>query len=338
MPDLAQPAAPDVGPSGLIYGSMDLGGGWDDTPLASTDVDAAEQALEAAVRIGITWVDTADIYRNGKSERVLGQVFGRRPDLRRHFRVQSKFGVRIPGYNSGAGLTYYRQDADTVASSVEGSLTRLGTDHLDSLLIHRPSPIIDRRGVARALDRLVDEGTVGAIGVSNMLHHQMAALQAELSHPLRVDQLQLSLEHRDFVEADLSVNSAPTVFPEGTLEYALAHGVQIQAWSPLASGLYDPSRGRDTTPPRGIRPEVAADPAVLATRQEVARQATAADVAPSAIVLAWLIRHPCRIVPVIGSARPDRIAQADGAAGVAAAMTDEDWWALFSAARGRQVR
>lgn len=322
--------SPGPDPSGLIYGSMGLGGGWDDSPLEPSQVEAAEAALDAASGIGISWIDTADIYCNGKSERVLGEVLQNRPDLRRHFSIQTKFGIRVPGNTTTSDVAHYRQDADTVLASVEGCLARLRTDHLDALLIHRPSPLIDRAGTARALDRLIDEGTVGRIGVSNMSHHQMAALQAHLNHPLQVNQLQLSLAHRDFVEFEVGVNADPAVFPAGTLEYALAHGVQIQAWSPLAGGRYDPDQPADTG-----RQE---DPAVLATRTEVARQARAGGVTPTAILLAWLMRHPSGIVPVIGSSRPQRIMAAADAARAARAMSDEDWWKLFLTARGGAVR
>jgi predicted oxidoreductase len=330
--------APDVGPSRLIYGIMGLGGSWDSTPYTDDDVQAAEHAIDAALELGITWFDAADVYRCGKSESVLGEVLAARPELRQRIKIQTKCGIRFPGNNIGGDLTYYREDGEVVLSSLESSLKRLQLDRVECLLLHRPSPLIDRPGTARALDRLVDEGTVGAIGVSNMSHHRIEALQAHLSHPLVVDQLQLSLGHRDFVEVDLAANdrSRQVAFPEGTLEYVQAKGIQLQAWGPLDSGIYGPEYA-GTTPPRGMTVAEAASPDVANTRAEVARQAAAAGVAPTAILLAWLIRHPAGIVPVIGSSNPARIAQAKGAAEVAAKMSQEDWWRLFSLARGAQV-
>lgn len=307
-PDMTTPVA--------WYGCMGLGGGWDTEPYRPADVDAAEAAVRAALDIGITAFDHADIYRHGKAEAVFGEVLARDPGLRERILIQSKCGIRLgsPGY--------YDLRGPSITERVEQSLTRLRTDHLDVLLLHRPDPLADPAEIAAALHRLYEQGLVRSFGVSNMSGAQIASLQAELDQPLVANQLEMSLARRDWVEAGVLVNTpeaAAVGFPHGTLEHCRAHGIRLQAWGALAQGAYT---GRQRTPEE------------VATAELVVELAKAKDTTPEAVVLWWLRRHPAGIAPVIGSSTPSRIEACRDAVTREPELTHEEWYALWTTARG----
>lgn len=315
----------------MIYGCMGIGGPWGSSDYSAGDASRAFDAVEAALGIGITRFDHADIYRGGTSEAVFGEILDATPGLRERVWIQSKVGIRLGEDGLDA---YYDLSGDAIRSRVERSLARLRTDRLDALLLHRPDPLADPAEVGAAVARLMDEGLIDAVGVSNCSGAQMAALQEHLPVPLAANQLELSLGRRDFVESGILVNhpeGTGVSFPHGTLEHCARVGAEVQAWSPLAGGRYT---GR-TTPPGGSPDSLTR--ADLAAAELVARMAEERGVDGEAIVLGWLMRHPARISPVIGSANPARIRACAGAEEIAAGMSRPEWYALFTAARGHRV-
>ncbi|WP_254792844.1 aldo/keto reductase family oxidoreductase [Streptomyces sp. CC77] len=299
----------------LVYGCMGLGGAWDTLPYGAEDIARAEAAVEAALDIGVTAFDHADIYRHGKSESVFGEVLARSPGLRERITLQTKCGIRLP--DDGRPGRYDLRGA-SVLRRVEESLTRLRTDHVDVLLLHRPDPLADPAELAGALSSLHRQGLVRRFGVSNMHAAQMARLQSFLDVPLTVNQLEMSLHRRDWVEEGVLVNTvagAGVGFPSGTVEHCVERGVQLQAWGALAGGRFsDPENG----------------PAAAL----VARLAEAEGTTPEAIVLWWLQRHPAGIVPVVGTTRPERIRACRDAVTRAPGLGHEQWYELWTAARG----
>lgn len=302
---------------------MGLGGSWDRPGWGEADLARAEAAVEAALAAGITWFDHADIYTAGGAESVFGAVLARHPGLREQVVLQTKCGITLPG---GAGrVGHYDWRPTTVRERVERSLERLRTDHVEVLLLHRPDPLADLPAVAAVLHDLHREGLVGAFGLSNSSHHQLAALQAHLDLPLVADQLEMGLHHRGFVESGVLLNTADgsdgagTGFPHGTLEHCATHGVALQAWGPLAQGRYT---GRASTP------------AEQATSALVTRLAEAKGTTPETVVLWWLRRHPARIAPVIGTTDPGRIAACRDAVVREPDLSHEEWYELWLAARG----
>ncbi|MBY8885356.1 aldo/keto reductase [Streptomyces sp. PTM05] len=298
---------------------MGLGGSWDDTPYGAADIAEAEAAVEAALDSGITAFDHADIYRNGKAEAVFGEVLARTPGLRQRVVLQTKCGIRLP---DGERPGLYDLRGDTILRRVAASLDRLRTDYVDLLLLHRPDPLADPEDVARALTSLHRQKLVRAFGVSNMSGHQIASLQAYLDFPLVVDQLEMSLHRRDWVEAGVLVNTpqaASVGFPAGTLEHCRANGIRLQAWGALAQGRFT---GREETPTE------------RATARLVTALAGSKGTTPETILLWWLQRHPARIVPVVGSARPERIRACADAARREPGLSHEEWYELWVTARG----
>lgn len=305
----------DVPTSRVLYGCMGLGGTWDTRPYTAEDIAVAEAAVEAALEAGITVFDQADIYRHGKSEAVFGEVLARAPGLRERIVLQTKVGIRL---SDGDRPGLYDLRGPSIVQRVEESLTRLRTDVIDVLLLHRPDPLTGPEEIAKALASLHGQGLVRRFGVSNMSAAQIAHLRAHLDLPLVANQLEMSLESRDWVESGVLVNTRAATdsgFPHGTLEYCTANGIQLQAWGALAKGRFTGTAESPTT--RLV--------AALATRKRTT---------PETILLWWLQRHPAQIAPVIGSSRPERILACRDAVHREPELTHEEWYDLWITARG----
>ncbi|MFH5822394.1 aldo/keto reductase family oxidoreductase [Georgenia sp. AZ-5] len=308
--------------SSALYGCMGLGGAWDSEGYGAAEVDAATAAVEAALDAGITRFDHADIYGRGKAEAVFGEVLARSAGLRERITIQTKCGIRLRGTEL-PGM--YDLRGPTITGRVQESLERLRTDRIDVLLLHRPDPLVEPAEIAEAVTSLHEQGLVREIGVSNMSGQQIAQLQAHLDLPLVVDQLEMSLHRRDWLEAGVLVNTAEATangFPIGTLEHCQAHGIELQAWGALAQGRYS---GREETA------------AEVATAQLVARLAEAKGTTAETIVLWWLQRHPARIAPVVGTTNADRIRACSDAVTRQPELTHEEWFELWITARGEPL-
>ncbi|MDJ0377474.1 aldo/keto reductase [Cryobacterium sp. PH31-L1] len=305
-------------PSSLIYGCMGLGGDWTPGAVAPGAIDQAAAAVEAALSIGIAVFDHADIYRHGKAEAVFGEVLKRSPGLRERIQIQTKCGIRLDPEHAP-------YDLSTIVARVDDSLARLGVDYVDTLLLHRPDPLLEPAEVARAVAELHADGKIRALGVSNMSGQQIAFLQREIDLPIVTNQLELSLHRHDWVDSTVLVNhpeGADNTFPHGTLEYCASNGVRLQAWGALAQGRYSGATHAAS------QEAASAVVAALAEKKNTSREA---------IVLGWLMRHPAHIDPVLGSSDPARIRACGDAAAQAALMTRDEWFALYLAARGRPL-
>jgi predicted oxidoreductase len=310
------------GSSRLVLGCMSLGGPWDAQDIGEADIAQAHAALDAARSIGITVFDHADIYKRGRAERCFGALLRRQPSLRDGLILQSKCGIR---FADDAGPGRYDLSAEYIIASVQGSLERLGTDHLDLLLLHRPDPLMEPEEIAQAFRHLQERGQVRCFGVSNMQASQMRWLQQALDQPLVANQLEMSLGKLDWLAQDSSFNdgqSASALPWAGTLQHCQAEGVQLQAWSPLAQGRFSGAAA----------PDDARGQATSALVRELAARYQAPT---ESIVLAWLLRHPAGIQPVIGSSQPERILACGAATQLQ--LSREDWYRLYVSARGQAL-
>ena len=309
----------------LIYGCMGLGGSWTDEPHGPGHVDEAAAAIQAALDAGITLFDHADIYRNGKSEAVFGEVLASTPRLRGRIRLQTKCGIRL---NERGLQTHYDLSRDAILERVNGSLERLRTDYVDILLLHRPDPLADPAEVASAVGQLMSEGKVRQLGVSNMSAAQIEVLQDRLEAPVVANQLEMSLLKRAWLESQVLVNHAEHLdysFPHGTLEYCTRNNITLQAYGSLARGLYT-----------GAGPESPTS-SEAATAELVTELAAEHGTSGESILLGWLMKHPAGIAPVIGTVNPGRIRACGDAARVAKALTRADWYRLWVTARGSNI-
>ena len=307
--------------SRIGLGCMHLGGQWDNSPLTQAERTRAAAMLDAAVELGITLFDHADIYTRGKSETVFGEALKQRPGLRDRILLQSKCGIRFPDDPKPGDPGRYDFSREHILNSVEGSLRRLQTDHLDVLLLHRPDPLVEPEEVAQAFDELKAAGKVRHFGVSNHTPGQMALLQKYVDEPLVVNQLELNLLHAEMIEDGVLANQNANTYTgqTGILDYCRLHGILIQAWAPVANGkLIDPPRNADERTRKA-----AAAVAALAKAKGSTREA---------IALAWLMRHPAGVQPIVGTTKVERLRDSVKADEVT--LSREEWYGLWVAARG----
>lgn len=312
---------PRVSP--IVYGCMGLGGSWNSNTVSAEHVKQAHEVIDVALQAGINCFDHADIYTLGKAELVFGKVLAERPELREQMYLQSKCSIR---FEDGQAPKRYDLSGEWVTHSVEGILTRLNTEYLDVLVLHRPDPLMQPEELADSLMALKKAGKLRHIGVSNMHQHQMAFLQSALNEPLVVNQIEISLQQLHWLEEGVYAGNPEgrdINFTAGTLEYCRQHGVQLQSWGSLCQGLFS---GQDVS---------AQPPHIQQTAALVASLAAEYEVSKEAIVLAWLVRHPAKIQPVIGSTNPQRIQACTQATSIQ--LSREHWYALYVSARGQEL-
>ena len=290
----------DLTLSRLVYGMWRLG---DDADTSPAHVQAK---VEACLAQGISTMDQADIYGGYEAEAILGAAFRAAPRLRDKVELVTKCDIVAPvGKYASARVKHYDTSARHIRASVEASLTHMATDHIDLLLIHRPDPMMDHHETGAALDALVTEGKVRAVGVSNFRPWDWDLLQSAMATQLCTNQIEMSLIARDS-------------FTNGDLAHLQRLGVPPMAWSPLAGG--------------GLFGE---GDAAMRLRPHLERHATAQGVGTDAVAIAWLLAHPARILPVLGTNSLERIARIADATRVT--LSREDWFELWTAAAGQEV-
>lgn len=291
--------------SRLAYGCMRIAG--DGSP---GDQNAGKRAVHAAVDAGYTVYDHADIYGNGACETLFGEVLRESPSLRDDILIIDKCGIRFAGSGSPESPARYDFSAAYIVESVEGSLQRLRIEQIDILLLHRPDYLMQPAEVAGAFDALHASGKVAHFGVSNFSPPQVELLQSATNYPLLINQVEMNLHNIERLS-------------DGTLEQCQQLRMTPQAWCPVA-GIAYPAWGNTFT---------AADEKRVS--REVATQAQKYTCGETSIALAWLLRHPAAILPIIGSTTPRRIAEATEALTIEYAR--EDWYALLEARNGVRV-
>jgi predicted oxidoreductase len=290
--------SPDLELSAIVYGMWRIG---DDKDTSPAHVQAK---VEACLEQGITTIDQADIYGGYTAERIFGAALRASPSLRSKLEIVTKCGIVAPvGRHSNARVKHYDTTSAHINASVEASLRDMATDYIDLLLIHRPDPLLDPAETGKTLDALVSSGKVKAVGVSNFRPWDFMLLQSAMSTRLVTNQIEMSL-----VAAD--------AFTNGDLAFLQERGLKPMAWSPLGGGSL-----------------FSAGHAGLLSSLEKIADARGVDV--TAVALAWLLRHPAGIIPVVGTNNLDRIATVADAARVR--MDRQTWFELYTAALGHEV-
>ena len=272
------------------------------------DQDISEQKLqskiEACLEQGITTFDQADIYGGYTSETLLGETLKQAPHLRDSMEIITKCDIVAPiGIYSDKKIKHYDTSAQHINSSVERSLSQMAIDQIDLLLLHRPDPLMDAEKTGKALDTLIESGKVKAIGVSNFKPWDIDLLQSCTKNKLVSNQIEISL----------SQNNALT---NGDLAYLQQHRIPPMAWSPLGGGeLFKHSHSP--------------------LYQKLNNLAKGFGVQPAAVAIAWVLRHPAQILPIMGSNHTQRIKQFSEALNVE--LSREDWFELLQAATGKDV-
>jgi len=288
--------------SNIIAGTMKWGI-WG----AHFNTAAYEAMIKDCLSLAVTTFDHADIYGDYTTEEEFGRVLKQEPSLRQQMQLITKCGIQMVSANRPQHkIKSYDTSFTHITESVELSLKNLGTDYIDCLLIHRPDPLFDAEEVAAAFEQLEKEGKVLQFGVSNFRKWQVDLIRSHF--PISVNQIECSVLHLD-------------PFGDGTLDQCQQHGITAMAWSPMGGGnLF----ADDDTDERNKR--------ILAVANLLAEKYhTAADV----ILLSWLMTHPARIIPVVGTSKIERIQSAVDATNIK--LEREDWFMLWRASTGREV-
>jgi predicted oxidoreductase len=298
--------------SHLAYGCWRIAGSWNPAEVSATTQAGGRAAVLAAIEAGYTLFDHADIYCDGEGEKIFGQVLKEMAGLRQRVLIASKCGIRKPGDPKSDAPYRYDFSRDYIISACEGSLRRLGIETIDLYQLHRPDYLMDPDEVAGAFSELKRAGKVREFGVSNFRPSQVTALQKACPMRLIVNQVEISL-------ANLAC------FEDGTLDQCLSEKITPMAWSPLAAGkLADGARR--LLPSQ----EVYQTDSVIAVLDDIAK---ARGASRTVIALAWLLRHPSRIVPVVGSTNPASIREAAKADSLE--LSRAEWYRLLAAARSQ---
>lgn len=288
----------------LAYGCMGIRGKWN-----ARDETLPRRAVLAAFEAGFRTFDHADIYGKGECEAAFGEILRDVAGMRDEITLISKCGHRFPWEPGDTFPHHYDFSASHLRRSVEGSLQRLGVETLDVLLLHRPDVLMDPDEVAAVLTEIREAGKVREFGVSNFTPSQMQALQSRLPFPLIINQIELH-------------PGAWQAFEDGTLDHCLTHRITPMAWSPLGKGRYA----------AGGEPETEQDAAIVTALDTLG---DAHGVSRTVITLAYLLRHPAGVIPVIGTTRPERMQEAVQA--LKLTLNRKEWYQVHVAARGAKM-
>lgn len=300
--------------SRLAYGCWRIAGTWEPSEVTLEQEATGCMSVMAAYESGFTLFDHADIYCGGRAESIFGQVLKEIPTMRDEVLVATKCGVRLPGDPWSHSPHRYDFSAEHIIQSCENSLVRLGTETIDLYLLHRPDFLAAPEEIASAFSRLKEAGKVREFGVSNFRPTLLNALQKACPMPLIVNQVEISLARLDS-------------FTDGTLDQCLAEKMTPLAWSPLGGGVLGSHDKAITAGPRHT--------VQLNLQQTIDTIAEERGVSRPVVALSWLLKHPSKIVPIVGSTNPDRIRDAASAAEVD--LTRDEWYRLLTAARGERL-
>lgn len=264
--------------------------------------------IEECMDLGITTFDHADIYGDYTCEALFGNALKLKPSLRDSMQIVTKCGIKLlsskfPEHQ----IQHYDTSKEHILKSVNQSLVNLNTDYIDVLLIHRPDPIMDPQMVAEAFRQLKAEGKVRHFGVSNFTPSQFNMLSSYLDFPLITNQVEISAMYME-------------TFKDGTIEQCLEKRIAPMAWSPLAGGRIFSSSDDKAVRIRQALEEVGNELGINGIDQ---------------LMYAWLLNHPAKIMPIVGSGNLKRIQQAVDALSIK--MTRQQWFKIWVASNGHGV-
>lgn len=278
--------------------------------INSLEKNEAERFVQTALEEGANFFDHADIYGGGTCEEIFADAIHMNAEIREKIILQSKCGIR-------KGMFDFSKEH--ILDSVDGILKRLNTEYLDVLLLHRPDALVEPEEVAEAFDILETSGKVRHFGVSNQNPMQIQLLKKFVKQPLVANQLQLSITNANMISNGINVNmeNDSAINRDGSiLDYCRLHDITIQPWSPFQYGFFEGVfLGNDKFPE---------------LNQQIDEIAAKYEVTNTTIAIAWLLRHPAQMQPVIGTMNSDRLKDCIKASEVQ--LTREEWYSIYRAA------
>ena len=271
------------------------------------DTDAIRDFIHRCLDLGITTFDHADIYGSYSCETLFGQALADEPALRSRIELVTKCGIQLVSPNRPETYVHhYDTSRAHIIASAERSLRNLRTDYLDLLLIHRPDPLMDVDEVAAALTELRAAGKALHVGVSNFMPWQFDLLQSRLDFPLVTNQIELSVLYLSPLH-------------DGTLDQLQRLRVPPMAWSPVAGG----------------RLFTAGDERAMRVRAALERVGREVGGSAEQVALAWLLRHPAWVLPVMGTGKIERLREAVAAENIE--LDRQQWFTIWEASAGHEV-
>ncbi|MDQ1000674.1 putative oxidoreductase [Neobacillus niacini] len=278
--------------------------------INSLEKNEAERFVQTALEQGANFFDHADIYGGGACEEIFADAIHMNADIREKIILQSKCGIR-------KGMFDFSKEH--ILHSVDGILKRLNTEYLDTLLLHRPDALMEPEEVAEAFDILETTGKVRHFGVSNQNPMQIQLLQKYVKQPIVANQLQLSITNANMISNGLNVNmeNDSAINRDGSvLDFCRLNDITIQPWSPFQYGFFEGVfLGNEKFPE---------------LNQKIDEIAAKYEVSNTTIAIAWLLRHPAKMQPVIGTMNVDRLKECCKASEIT--LTREEWYEIFRAA------
>ncbi|EOR25679.1 aldo/keto reductase family oxidoreductase [Cytobacillus oceanisediminis] len=278
--------------------------------INSLEKNEAERFVQTSLEQGANFFDHADIYGSGVCEEIFADAIHMSPSVREKIILQSKCGIR-------KGMFDFSKEH--ILDSVDGILKRLNTEYLDVLLLHRPDALVEPEEVAEAFDKLEQSGKVRHFGVSNQNPMQIQLLQKHVKQPLVANQLQLSITNANMISNGINVNmeNDSAINRDGSiLDFCRLHDITIQPWSPFQFGFFE-----------GVFLGNEKFPELNKQMDEIADKY---QVSNTTIAIAWLLRHPAKMQPVIGTMNIDRLIDCCNASDVH--LTREEWYSIYRAA------
>jgi len=278
--------------------------------LAKLNTEQTEKLILCALENDIQLFDHADIYGNRKCEELFGEVLKRNPNIREKMIIQSKCGI-CKGY--------YDLSKEHIIRQVEESIKLLNCKYLDILLLHRPDALVDYNEVNEAFNYLYNNGLVKSFGVSNMNPMQIELYNKYLTNKIKYNQVQFSIVHSHMISEGLFVNMSEDegfLRSGNLLEYSLLKEIELQAWSPLMASWDDGS--------------FIDNPKYEALNNKLQELSDKYNVTKNAIAIAWILRHPSNITPVVGTTSINHLLQLVKAKEIN--LTREEWYSLYLSA------
>ncbi len=278
--------------------------------MPALSVKDAANMIQTACDLGINFIDHATCYGDGEAETRFGDAIALTKVKREDLIIQSKCGLRFD-------KQIFDWRKSNIIESVDGILKRLQMDYLDVLLLHRPDLLYDPEQIAEAFDELEVAGKVRHFGVSNTMPMQIELLKKYVKQPLKINQLQLSLEQSQLIDQDLYMNNKTTdmsiMRDGGALDYCRLNDITIQTWSPLQYGMF-----------QGMFIDNPEFPEMNEVLGELADQYS---VTKAAIAIAWILRHPAKMQVIAGTMNPVHLAEMAEACKID--LTHEEWYKLY---------
>ena len=278
--------------------------------LAKLNIEQAEQLILCAIENGVELFDHADIYGSRKCEQIFGEVLKRNPKIREKMIIQSKCGIC---------RGYYDLSQEHIIKQVEESIRLLNCDYLDILLLHRPDALVDYNEVNEAFEYLYNKGLVKNFGVSNMNPIQIELYNKYLTHKMKYNQVQFSIVHSHVISEGLFVNMSEEegcIRSGNLLEYSMLKGIELQAWSPLMASWDDGS--------------FINNPKYENLNNKLQEIANKYNVSKNTIAIAWVLRHPSNITPIVGTTSINHLHELVKAKEII--LTREEWYSLYLSA------